>query len=80
MLHHGRLVETGSTEQVLAHPKHPYTQDLLAAVLEMRGAVVPPAESPRPDSPARIGRMSRPGSSRRAVAEIEQDEGGFSPL
>ncbi|PSL52320.1 peptide/nickel transport system permease protein [Saccharothrix carnea] len=30
----GRIVETGSTEQVLAHPGHPYTRTLIDAVLD----------------------------------------------
>ena len=30
----GRLVEVGPAEEVLAHPRHPYTQGLLAAVPE----------------------------------------------
>ncbi|MEU4769798.1 ABC transporter ATP-binding protein [Actinosynnema sp. NPDC023794] len=30
----GRIVETGSTEQVLAHPSHPYTRTLIDAVLD----------------------------------------------
>jgi oligopeptide transport system ATP-binding protein len=31
VLEHGRLVEQGSTADVLDHPQHPYTQSLLAA-------------------------------------------------
>lgn len=31
----GRIVEQGPTEQVLAHPKHPYTQALLSVVPEI---------------------------------------------
>ncbi len=33
----GRIVEIGSTEELLAHPKHPYTQALLSVVLEHLG-------------------------------------------
>jgi oligopeptide transport system ATP-binding protein len=33
----GRVVETGTTEEVFADPKHPYTQSLLAAVPEIGG-------------------------------------------
>ena len=32
VMHEGRLVEWGTTEQVLDHPTHPYTKTLLAAV------------------------------------------------
>lgn len=32
VMQNGRIVETGSTEQVLGDPQHPYTQRLLAAV------------------------------------------------
>ena len=32
VLHHGRLVESGPSAQVLEHPQDPYTQALLAAV------------------------------------------------
>jgi len=31
----GKFVELGETEQVLRHPRHPYTQELLAAVPEL---------------------------------------------
>jgi peptide/nickel transport system ATP-binding protein len=30
----GKLVETGTTEEIVATPRHPYTQALLAAVLD----------------------------------------------
>lgn len=30
VMYHGRLVEIGPTDQVLSHPKHPYTQKLVA--------------------------------------------------
>jgi peptide/nickel transport system ATP-binding protein len=32
----GRIVETGPTEQILGHPKHPYTRALLSVVPETR--------------------------------------------
>ena len=32
VMQHGRVVETGPVEQILAHPTHPYTQSLIAAV------------------------------------------------
>ncbi|WP_406481610.1 hypothetical protein [Streptomyces sp. NBC_01615] len=32
VMHQGRVVEHGTTDQVLTAPEHPYTRDLLAAV------------------------------------------------
>jgi peptide/nickel transport system ATP-binding protein len=42
VMEHGRLVETGETEEVCAHPQQAYTRQLLAATPEL-----PVAESPR---------------------------------
>lgn len=52
----GRIVEFGPCEQVLRHPKHPYTQALLSAVpvprLEGQGqAIRLPGEIPSPANP-----------------------------
>jgi ABC-type glutathione transport system ATPase component len=35
VMHHGKIVETGSTEQVTERPEHPYTKSLLAATPEI---------------------------------------------
>jgi ABC-type dipeptide/oligopeptide/nickel transport system ATPase component len=35
ILHEGRIVETGTTEQVLTNPRHEYTQRLMAAMPKM---------------------------------------------
>ena len=35
-MQHGKLVEQGAADAVLAHPAHPYTQALLASVLPVR--------------------------------------------
>jgi len=35
ILHEGQIVESGSTEQVLLHPRHEYTQRLIAAMPRM---------------------------------------------
>ncbi len=40
----GRIVEMGSTEEVFANPRHPYTQALLASIPSMEGA--DPARKP----------------------------------
>jgi peptide/nickel transport system ATP-binding protein len=40
VMHRGKVVETGATEQICEHPNHPYTQALLSAI-------------PRPDPRAR---------------------------
>ena len=47
----GRVVEFGSTEEVLESPRHPYTQALLSVVpeIERLEAVVLAGRDPRPD-------------------------------
>ncbi|SMD17743.1 ABC transporter ATP-binding protein [Rhizobium sp. RU36D] len=35
VLDHGKVVESGQADEVLAHPAHPYTQSLLKAVLPL---------------------------------------------
>jgi peptide/nickel transport system ATP-binding protein len=35
ILHQGQIVETGTTDQVLTHPRHEYTQRLMAAMPKM---------------------------------------------
>ncbi len=52
----GRIVETGSTDEVLGHPRHPYTQALLSAVPEpdpesKRLRIVLAGDPPSPSSP-----------------------------
>ena len=47
VLYHGRIIEEGTAEQVLDHPRHPYTEGLIHA-LPGRGMVpVPPADPQR---------------------------------
>src|SRR5213082_2521514 len=45
VMYAGRIAESGPTEDVLAHPKHPYTQLLLSAVPDPRAPVSLPASS-----------------------------------
>jgi oligopeptide/dipeptide ABC transporter ATP-binding protein len=52
----GRIVETGPTEEVLAHPAHPYTKALLSAVPvpdpdTQRLRIVLPGDPPSPSNP-----------------------------
>lgn len=51
----GRIVEEGSVDEVLEHPKHPYTQALLAAVPSVKGqlkfAALPKGEVPSSSNP-----------------------------
>jgi oligopeptide/dipeptide ABC transporter ATP-binding protein len=46
----GRVVESGTTEEVLTHPRHPYTRALVTVVPEVRGSaqVLLPGEPPDP--------------------------------
>ena len=37
VMNHGKLVETGTTEEVFCHPTHPYTRKLLQAVPTLPG-------------------------------------------
>ena len=52
VMYAGHIVESGPTEDVLADPKHPYTQLLLSAV-------------PDPRAPLAVGRRAPTGASRR---------------
>ena len=48
VMYAGRIVETGPTDELLAHPRHPYTRALLSA-------------APEPDPKARVDRVILPG-------------------
>jgi peptide/nickel transport system ATP-binding protein len=39
VMYAGRVVETGTRDQVLFHPRHPYTRGLLASVPSLTGPV-----------------------------------------
>ena len=37
VMHRGKIVEQGLTDEIFLHPKHPYTQSLLQSVLSLEG-------------------------------------------
>jgi ABC-type glutathione transport system ATPase component len=45
ILHQGEIVETGTTEQIFAHPQHDYTQRLMAALPRIIPATMSPVKS-----------------------------------
>jgi peptide/nickel transport system ATP-binding protein len=67
VLHHGRIVETGSAEQICEHPVHPYTQALVSAVpvpdpvvQRRRRLARTRSTQPAAELPERIGPASTP--------------------
>ncbi len=50
VMYHGRIVETGKTEDVLAAPQHPYTRDLIRSAPTVEAPVIAfiPGNPPRP--------------------------------
>ncbi len=48
VMYAGKLIELGSTDEIITNPKHPYTQALLKSVptLEIRGLEAPTGETP----------------------------------
>jgi len=46
VLRSGEIVETGTTDQVLSHPNHPYTRDLLASVPDPERTSTPTLAGP----------------------------------
>jgi peptide/nickel transport system ATP-binding protein len=51
VMYAGQIAETGPIEDVLAHPRHPYTQLLLSAVPDPRAPLSVAAETDRGDPP-----------------------------
>jgi oligopeptide/dipeptide ABC transporter ATP-binding protein len=69
----GKLVELGSTEQILSAPKHPYTRALLASIPGAKDRTTPPLEGmpPSPLDPPRGCRFHTrcPLAQARCIAE-----------
>ncbi|MGC1289155.1 MAG: ABC transporter ATP-binding protein, partial [Streptosporangiaceae bacterium] len=51
VMYAGQIAETGPIEDVLAHPRHPYTQLLLSAVPDPRAPLSVAAETDRGEPP-----------------------------
>jgi peptide/nickel transport system ATP-binding protein len=51
VMYAGQIAEAGPIEEVLAHPKHPYTQLLLSAVPDPRAPLSVAAETDRGEPP-----------------------------
>ncbi|WP_051356499.1 ABC transporter ATP-binding protein [Azorhizobium doebereinerae] len=51
VMYAGKFVETGSVEQVIDHPRHPYTQGLMNSTIhaDMRGVALDPIPGAPPD-------------------------------
>ena len=78
----GRIVERGTTEEVLRAPRHPYTQALLAAVPKIHGEpgekLLVPGDPPSPAHPP-AGCHFHPRCPR-ATARCREAEPGFVAL
>jgi peptide/nickel transport system ATP-binding protein len=75
VMYAGQIAESGPIEQVLAHPRHPYTQLLLSAVPDPRAEVSVAAETDRGEPPKVVD--PSPGCRFRwrcplAISECEQ--------
>ncbi|MFD9721500.1 dipeptide ABC transporter ATP-binding protein [Streptomyces sp. NPDC059076] len=75
----GRMVESGSTAQVLDHPRHPYTKALLAAVPGNGTRIRTPVAAPPTSAPLLevrgVGKVfpGPRGSKRSAVVDLSLD-------
>ena len=67
VMHEGRIVETGTTDEVYENPQHPYTQRLVAAVptLARPSPASAPPTWPPPPSPGRTDRDEHQPDRRR---------------
>ena len=62
VMYAGQIAETGPIEDVLAHPRHPYTQLLLSAVPDPRAPLSVAAALPANTRPRRAAQGDRPGA------------------
>ncbi|WP_327353070.1 ABC transporter ATP-binding protein [Streptomyces sp. NBC_01304] len=72
----GRIVETGSVEEVLTSPQHPYTQALLSVLPEAPGA--PVVLTGEPPDPARIPSGCRFHARCQVLASGEAERAGVA--
>ena len=72
VMYAGHVVESGPTEEVLADPKHPYTQLLLSAVPDPRAPLEVGAGTDRGEPPQVID--PRPGCRFRRRCPLAEDE------
>jgi oligopeptide/dipeptide ABC transporter ATP-binding protein len=71
----GRIVEIGTVEEVLLHPRHPYTQALISVLPESMGDQIPSQLAGEPPDPTAIPRGCRfhPRCPRRAALDPDDE-------
>ena len=77
VMRHGEIVESGPTEQILHHPQHDYTKQLLAAIPSGVPRFTPLARSLNDDGEPAVRVQSAP-SHRRLSAELAVEVNGLS--
>ncbi|WP_246001603.1 ABC transporter ATP-binding protein [Allorhizocola rhizosphaerae] len=71
VMYGGRIVECGSTKEVLANPRHPYTRGLINAIPRLTGPV--DVAKPLPGTPPTLGTIPAVGCVFRARCPIRMD-------